>query len=303
MTSAVATQIGESPKSAAVTPPPSPERLQGSESEALFAPGADPSKHNAAKKRAIKLALAGDGYAAFELGVLFRHGMDHPARAVERDLDTARSWLERCVKATACPRMALVSLAELELQAGNYRTAMQWAQAWATLDQQLKKTDSQPPRSGDASYSAYLLTRCFEYLPKQGREDAVAHAFTEFLALHGKHLDRMLAKGRDGQLSELKNWAEFAAAKSNHWVNANRTPKLPSMGLFLLRAAPQGGRAEAVILVEALPSPRAVLGLEGVAMRFESKAYRPGAEGERRYGFLPIDVADPRYALKASTDR
>ncbi|MGH8078806.1 MAG: hypothetical protein ACREPE_16010, partial [Lysobacter sp.] len=160
--------------------------LHGHEVEALFSPTADRAAHAAARKRAIQLALAGDGYAAFDLGVLYRHGMDHPARAVERDLETARSWLERCVESTACPRMALGSLAELEIQAGNYRAAMQWAQALATLEQQLDKTDKVTARTDHSSYAAYLLGRCFEYLPKQGREAAVAQAFSEFLGKRGK---------------------------------------------------------------------------------------------------------------------
>lgn len=276
--------------------------LRGHEVEALFSPDVDPDRHAAARKRAIKLAMAGNGPAAFDLGVMYRHGMDHPARAVERDLDTARSWLERCVEGVECPRMALASLAELELQAKNYPAAMQWAQAAATLEQELDKVDGKPYRADQASYFAYLLQRCFQYLPKQGREAAVEQSFAEFLARHGRHLDRMLANAQDKQAHHDQHWVEFAAARHNHRVVTNRVPKVPALGLFLLRASAQGGRAESAVLIEALPSPRDVLGLDGVARRFESKAYRPESKDDRRYGFLPITVADPRYELKAQAD-
>lgn len=81
---------GTAPAMPATTPAASIERLGAAEVETLFLADADPQQRDAIRKKAVRLAMAGDGYAAFDLGVLFRHGMDHPAGAVERDLDTAR---------------------------------------------------------------------------------------------------------------------------------------------------------------------------------------------------------------------
>ncbi|MGH8077675.1 MAG: hypothetical protein ACREPE_10165, partial [Lysobacter sp.] len=105
-----------------------------------------------------------------------------------------------------------------------------------------------------------------------------------------------------GQARHAQDWAEFAAARNNHGALVNRMPKVPAIGLYMLRAAPHGGRAENVLLIEALPSPRDALGLEGVARRFESKAYRLETAENRRYGFMPITVSDWRYALEAKAD-
>lgn len=147
------------------------DELKGAEIEALFSPDADKAARAAAIKHAVKLAQAGDGRAAFDLGVLYRHGMDHPARTVERDIETARYWLEKCVESENCPALALASLAELELQAGNGKAAMQWAQAWVAIEKELDKAKKKSgKKAGSDAYAAYLLSRCYERLSKEDRD-------------------------------------------------------------------------------------------------------------------------------------
>lgn len=158
----------------AAKPAPAPDGLQGAEVEAMFSPQADPAQRQAAMKRAVQLAMAGDGRAAFDLGVLYRHGMDHPAQAVERDLDTARHWLETCVGLEACPNLVLASLAELELQAGREKPAVQWALAWVALERELQKRGPKASSRDTSAYEAYLLSRCFERMPKAQRDQLTA---------------------------------------------------------------------------------------------------------------------------------
>ncbi|GHA84898.1 hypothetical protein [Cognatilysobacter bugurensis] len=269
--------------------------------QALFRADAPPPQRADARRQTIEAAMKGDGAAAFRLGALFRLGMEHPAQAVERDLDTARYWLEKCVDAPRCPALALASLAELEIEAGRYREAMQWAQAWAAVERELHALGRRPGESSfrPASYTAYLLKRCFEYLPKQGREDAVAEAFTEFQQRRGAQLQRMAAAAAAVAAVPLREQqrAEFAASRYNHPVQASRRPTAPAVALYLLRADPAGGRPEAVTLIEALPSPREALAFAGVARRWESRPYAPDTADERRYAMLPIELSDPRYAV------
>ncbi len=273
--------------------------LKGAEVEALFSPDADPSVRAEALKRAVKLAMAGDGRAAFDLGVLYRHGPAHPSRAVELNVDTARYWLEKCVESEHCPYIALASLAELELKAGNDKAAMEWAQAWVAVEKALEKKRNSGGRKGSDAYSAYLLSRCYERLDKRTRSDLATQWFGEFVGKRGAQLDRMLDRELKNQREPDERWSEFFLRKSNH-VYTLRPPDVPSMGLFLLRAAPAGGRAESVVLIEALPTPNKMGDFRGMIGRFDSKPYTPTERDPKRYTFLPIQFDDPRYGLSSA---
>ena len=152
--------------------PAAAEPMSPAELEALLANGTDPAARQASMLKLVGLAQSGQGYPAFILGVLYRHGMDHPARLVERDEETARHWLEKCVGSKGCPLLALASLAELELAAGNAKPAMQWAQAWVVLDREHERQSrDRPPRTREedyqyTSYQAYLIGRCYKLMPK-----------------------------------------------------------------------------------------------------------------------------------------
>lgn len=278
------------------------DELAGEEVEALFSPAADTAAHASALKHAVRLAMAGDGRAAFYLGVVYRHGEEHPSQAVERNVETGRYWLEKCVGSERCPAMALASLAELELKAGNDKAAMQWAQAWATMEQQIEKkreTPSQAP--GRDAYAAHLLSRCFERLPRSTRDDLASQWFKELLDQRGKQLDRMLDGELKGSENEKERWTSFFVRKSRT-VRITRPPDVPSMALFLLRAAPAGGRAENVTLIEGVPNPNKLGDFGGLLGRFESKPYPPSESGAKHYAFLPIMLSDPRYGLTPIKD-
>jgi hypothetical protein len=274
------------------------DELDGSEIEALFSPDTNSGLRATAIQHAVKLAMAGDGRAAFDLGVLYRHGMDHPARAVEQNVETARYWLEKCVQSKNCPLFALVALAELELQAGNDKAAMQWAQAWRAIEQEIDKARKKPEPD---AYAAYLLSRCFARMDGKDRDRLSSEWFAELLAKRGKQLDHMLAE----QLKELpereKNWIAFSQRKSRNVVTFRPT-EVPTIALFLLRASPAGGRPEKVTLIEAFPKTGSLAGLPGVAGRLESKPYEVMDGGSRRYSFVPVAFNDPRYGLAPAKD-
>lgn len=260
---------------------PGPERLTGAQVEALFTPASSPATRAAAIAAAVAAAQRGDGHAAFYLGVLHRHGKVHPAGVDDRNADTARHWLQRCVEAPQCPRTALDSLSELELVEGNHKAAMQWAQASATLGRELARLQGKPDHD-IGGYTGYLLKRNYESLPRSGRDALVEGWFGEFLAARGKQLDRMLAYARDSGSDDS------AIADEHQAAQLNRVPRKPALGLYLLRMSPSGGQPESVLLVEALPTPSAVLGLEGVARRFEGHAYAPRAANQRNHVTVPI---------------
>lgn len=267
---------------------PAAEKLRSGQVEALFSPGLSAEARAAATRAVVAAAQGGDGYAAFYLGVLHRHGKAHPAGVEERNADSARYWLERCVGSPQCPRTALDSLAELELVEGNHKAAMQWAQASALLGRELVRLQGKPDRD-IAGYTGYLLKRNYEYLPKANRDALVRAWFDEFLVGRAKQLDRMLAHA--WKIDKLDT---SAIANKHQAAQINRLPRKPSLGVYLLRMAPEGGRPESVVLIEGLPAPADVLGLEGVARRFETHPYVPDTVNARDYVRVPV-VFQARY--------
>lgn len=264
-----------------------------------------------AMQQLVANAQSGDGYSAFYLGALYRHGMDHPARWVERDVETARYWLERCVESSRCPLIALASLAELELAAGNDKPAMQWAQAWVVLDRELENRTRGPrphQNTADApyrntAYQAYLIGRCYKAMPKVKDPDGLGRSwFDELRKTRGVQLDRMLFAQSEEDASPSA-WGsakvEISAENQREKILAPNSPVpvAPSLGLFLYRANPAGGRAEAVSMIEGLPTPASARGLDAPARSLRIKPYALPEDGKRIYGLLPISYNDGQYSL------
>ena len=76
-----------------------------------------------------------------------------------------------------------------------------------------------------------------------------------------------------------------------------RIPLGPSLGYFLYRGNPAGGRAEGVWMIEALPNPAGARGLDAQARTLRTRPYLPAADGRRAYGYLPMTFNDGTYSL------
>lgn len=256
----------------------------------------------------VALAGKGDGTSAYVLGALYRNGEAHPAHLVPRDLDTARYWLERCLGMPRCPLLALASLAELELSAGNAKPALQWAQGWVALDREFTarahemqgRTLRPSQRNRDTAYHAYLLERCYAAMPL-GDRDALGLAwFNEFRVQRGRVLDRLLFAQIDALQAQTADSGLAARAENQRRKTVLDSPMdlpvTPALSLFLLRGDPQGGRPEAALVIEALPSPNAARGLEALARDFKTAPY-PAQAGQRRYDMIPMSFNRGPYAL------
>lgn len=283
--------------------------MQPMELEALLSRDADPDARQASMRKLVALAQSGHGYPAFLLGALYRHGMDHPARLVERDEETARHWLDKCVDSKGCPLIALASLAELELAAGNAKPAMQWAQAWVVLERELKRQmRTRPLRTRDeeyqyTSYEAYLIGRCYKAMPNARDPSALGMQwFNELRMARGKSLDQMLFDSLDPDSNS--NWiagqgVEIAAENQRHKELEASAPQplSPALGLYLYRGSPTGGRAEHIELVEALPTPLAARGLMQVARNIRTRPYGRDEGSPWRYGLMPVSYNDWQHSL------
>ena len=298
----------------AATPPTAPDGPEPEAMEALLDREAPPAARDRAMQQLVASAQAGDGHAAFYLGALYRHGMDHPARRVERDVETARFWLEKCVASPRCPLVALASLAELELAVGNAKPAMQWAQAWVVLDrEQEKRTRGDRPQDNthdmpyrNTAYHAFLIDRCYKAMAPARDVDALGRSwFQELARTHGAHLDRMLqasledtpAGGEDGGDVRPRLQIATEAQRTKIMGGDARIPLGPSLGLFLYRGNPAGGRADGLWMIEALPNPAGARGLEAQARSVRTLPYTPVADGRRAYAYLPMTFNDGVWSL------
>jgi hypothetical protein len=293
-------------KEATLPPEMAPEAL-----EALLDRDAPKAARDAAMQQLVAHAQAGDGHSAFYLGALYRQGMDHPAQLVERDPETARFWLEKCVESARCPLIALASLAELELAAGNAKPAMQWAQAWVVLDRELENrtrgvkpyqnTTDAPYRN--TAYQAYLIGRVYKAMSKVKDPDALGREwFDELRKARGAQLDRMLftqLEGEGGSATWNSSKLQMSAENQREKIMTPdaRIPIGPSLGLFLYRGNPGGGRAESVFMIEGLPTAASARGLDAQARSFRIKPYALDEDGKRAYALLPISFNDGGYSL------
>lgn len=290
-----------------------PQAAQGLDAptlETLLSADAAPAPRRQALQALVASAQGGNGWSAYVLGALYRSGRDHPARLVDRDPDTARHWLTRCIDGTDCPLLALASLAELELAAGNTKPAMQWAQAWVVLDREFSRRAA--GESGQAagglkaltrtSYHAYLLERCYAAMAGEDDPDARGLAwFNELRAPKGKALDRMLFSALDAGSATGRGFDGGMRHTAQNQKQRTLEPgtavaRQPALGVYLYRGRPQGGRAEAVETIEALPYPMNAFGLKALARETRMTGYEAPA-GERRYVVLPVALGQADYYL------
>jgi hypothetical protein len=284
--------------------------LEAQELETLLSRDSDPDARQALLKRLVALAREGNGKAAFYLGAFYRSGKDHPARLVDREVDTARYWLEKCVDSQGCPLLALASLAELELAAGDSKAAMQWAQAWVALEREMdsRLRANDPYRQGKyaaykhTSYHAYLLERCYEAMPgKKLERDAQGLLwFNELRARKGKRLDGMLFAAIDESVApataaDLEISAQNQRSKTV--LGDTMQPSGPAMGLYIYKGSPKGGRGEQVRLIEGWPAPMAAHGLDILAREVRMKPYAVDPPDKRLYAELPVSFNNWDYTL------
>lgn len=265
----------------------------------LLAPDSDPAARAERLARTVAAAEAGHADAAFLLGVLYRSGAAHPAQAVPRDLAQARRWLERCIDADGCTPVALYSLAELELSAGNAPRAMQWGQMASTFDREVARVVADGVRRTDG-YLPGLLARLFAALPQAQRSDENVKALLSALVQErGEALARMLEHELEHRRRgrEANHPRPRAPDKTRH-LRRRRIPDAEVYGLYALEIPAVGGRARGVALVEGLPKPRDARSLDHIAAEMQFEPYSPEGGTETGVGWLPVVFDAQRYTLE-----
>lgn len=281
---------------------PQPPMIDVAVRHVLLDPDTPDAERATALQAVVALASDGSSDAAFQLGVLYRSGPAHPAKATPRDPDTARHWLERCVAQAGCPLMALAALAELELAEDRPEQAMQWAQASALAEREIglrraAKGEAQGNSPISHAYHAALLRRVFIAMPNSGDNEARAGALLrDWLAEHEQHLLRLI----DAELDPPPVPPQFRVEFDPESTKDLRIPRGPvaNYALFLLRSTREGGRSDSALMIDGLPSPREAKPLASVARSLRFRSWTP-VDGETiRYSIAPMVLDDGRFELQ-----
>lgn len=265
---------------------------------ALLDPDSSPDARAAALKTTFETADAGNAIAAFQLAALFRSGPAHPAAATDRDPDTARFWLERCLSLAGCPRAVFATMAELLLEQGQPRDAMAWAQAAALAEREvLAELDARGLSDGKGasqSYHGALLKRVFLSLPRtQADEAAVREDFTAWLAQLEPTLQRIVAAEVDAHAAP-----ETALLRGVKAPQRIAVPAVASQALFLTRMSQGATRADLALMIDGLPTPRdaRILRKAAIGVRFDPLELPDG--NSLLYIISPIGLDDGRFVLR-----
>ena len=263
----------------------------------------DPAASREARVQALAqvqaTADAGDAHARFVLGALYLSGKKHPAALVERDLGTARTWYERCVELPDCPSLAVAALVELELEAGDPRRAMQWAQIAAILEREVQKS-ADDGRERSQGYLPTLLLRARDALPAEARSQPEIDALTAaMVAERGAALDRMLERANRPD-PELENMPRFAMKRRHTAFQGRKLPREDLLAEYLVEAPAAGGSGSWHRMIEGLPTPRAASALDRVAELMEFAPYTPPSGSDAVIVRMPLHFDTRRHSFSNS---
>lgn len=268
--------------------PPTAPALSNEELFRLLSTQTPQPQREALMQGVIAAAQAGSGWDTFLIGVLFRHGPRHPSQIAPQNLEVARDWLQRCVRTTGCPVLALASRAELEIEAGQPEAAVAWAQAYVYALREIgRRFDGGEPHRLSRGYADELLDMAMRGLVANEGDRPPATLFEALKADYGHDLSRMIEEevqnGREAQLVESPR---IVKAPGRH-VRALQT--VSCSGLYLLQIAPEGGPVRDMVLVEALPNTRFTLALDKHVRSLVYSAAGSGQGDRSAYVFQPMN--------------
>ena len=251
-------------------------------------------------------ALAGNTNARYVLGAFYRLGEQHPARLVTKDLEQARAFMSNA--AVDGDILAMAAMAELELEARNYRAAMLWAQVYAYFSKQQAKSVK---LKINFAYQASLLKRIMDVAQKQKvplfDQDFIAD-FSDFFKAHGHKIEASTSgKNAEGKRSSVcKYYSDPDIAleeaglelvkKKKVTVGGEVMAKLPNPGyaFYLLTINPNGD-VDDVAIVDSLPD---AIYAEALLETAKGMKFNKSDRNSMRQTFLPMTFDDNSVGLK-----
>ncbi|MFC4728168.1 hypothetical protein [Coralloluteibacterium thermophilus] len=251
----------------------------------LFDPGADPAARQRELARAEEAAVSGNARAQYALGTLYRLGMRHPARLVERDDEQAERYLSNA--AVRGHTGAMAGMAELKLRRREYLDAMVWAQAYVRYE--AYESELRGQERGTQAAAASMIQRA-QAGAGRDKDEVLAYVLA-FLQNHDGRI-RAAIDAEHARVSDL----QYTSSRTRPLFLTNtplrashRRMSQPGMAYYLVEVGRDGHIAR-LLVVDSLPDERYARQLEAVArgMRFNAD---PDA-GEVRRAIMPLSFDD-----------
>ena len=254
----------------------------------LLDPSSSDVVRNAARAEMLAAADAGNAYAQYDAGVLYRQGDAHPAKVFPRDLPRARTLL--LAAALQGQLSALAKLAEVEFDAGEYAEAMDWAQMYTHYLREGNEFEA-----WRAGHIAAMLKRIDD---KLGHPDAetVRQRVIVKLDRYGPTIEA--AQSRAVQSPASPTLLHMPVSK-RHQVGTHRkanVPETPGVAEFVI-AVDTSGHVNKFWLLDATPSADLANQLNAVVrdLRFNDA---PKGSAEMRYAVAPVAFNNQRFHLQ-----
>jgi len=235
-------------------------------------------------------ALAGDIYAQYVIGSLYRAGEHLPHGFVKDDPDEAARYLSTAAAHGYLNAMA--KMAELELARGHALEAMIWAQLYGHYSGAAKPTKDDRNKAGD--YLADLLHRIYDRFDN-ARMGEVDRDLNAFVAEHD-------ADVRAGMKANRRRYASSSAGPTKKLDLKFQPPptdplhgRRDTLADYVVAFGPDG-HAEQAWLLDAVPDMRTGIELKSVALRMQVDA--DASTTALRYALLPVRLTYRNYSLR-----
>lgn len=226
----------------------------GQEADAAYLKGQvlatvlDPDAPMALRQESLKeleeAARKREPLALWALGALYRLGPKHPAALLPLDAEQARKFLSNAAARGAV--RAMLSLAELELAAGDAEAAMVWAQLYAHY--------RGGPQVEGSSYVARLVHRCRNALGSRYDADAIAEDAAAFI----ERFDESVRKAKLGVVND-RDKPRRGTEAPDLWDEIQRQRPFPRSSPYLegdvtfLALWNEDGRVDRLLVLDAVP--------------------------------------------------
>ncbi|QRN52942.1 sel1 repeat family protein [Dyella caseinilytica] len=223
-----------------------------------------------------------DPHALYMLGSLYHMGQHAPGSPVQENPQKATLYFGNA--AIRGSVLAMAKMAELELAAGQYREAMNWAQIYAHYAL-MSKRDSQSRNA----YAAELVQRVQDHI-SESQMTAIMKDVNSFVATY----DTEIKVGIAGEA--ILNHLHPTSVR-NHFKPA-LDDRLPDSGIadFIVAFKPDGSVAN-VQLLDAVPRIDVVATLREYAEKMTVTPVPDGGDHALRYAWIPTMLNDRRYRI------
>jgi hypothetical protein len=223
-----------------------------------------------------------DPHALYMLGSLYHMGQHDPGSPAQEDPKKATLYFSNA--AIRGSVLAMAKMAELEMDAGQYREAMNWAQIYAHYASMSKRD-----RESRGAYAAELVQRVMDQIG-ESQMTAIMADVNSFVADH----DTSIKVGIAGET--MLNHVHITS--SRHHVRSILDTSMPDTGIadFIVAFKPDGSVAN-VQLLDAVPRLDVAAILREYAEKMTASPAPDSGDHALRYVWVPTVLNNHRYRL------